>query len=112
MNKWIEQKTGFREVRFIMKPFDEKEILFDCIEKRKKIVENIEPITTVEVLKIADKDIHIAQIIYDELKVNFKFCNHQIFMKVGNIWIKEKEQIENYLLNYIQNSKIYKMSGD
>ena len=41
MNAYVCEKTGFQTVSFIRKEFEESDILFACIEKRKAIIPTI-----------------------------------------------------------------------
>lgn len=60
-----------------------------------------------ECVRLATCDNEASQIIYDELKGLFKSYKGRLFFLKNHIWIHEKDEIDNFMLNYILNSKIY-----
>ena len=56
---------------------------------------------------IASNDDEASDILFDKLAHNFKSYKNRLFFKNGNIWITEKEKIDDYLLNEILKSNIY-----
>jgi hypothetical protein len=58
-------------------------------------------------LKTAASDNEAALIIFDELKEVFKCYKNRLFYLKENIWIHDKDEIDNFMLDYILTSNIY-----
>jgi len=61
-------------------------------------------------VKIITDDNDGATILLDELKNSLLYHSSQLFYKHGYLWINDPEQINNYLLDYIMMSGLYKAS--
>jgi len=102
MNAYVCEKTGFQTVSFIRKEFEESDILFECIEKRKRIMP-----TTVEtrkrkyaeelnVYKISAAEVvdpfAASKVIYKTLQHSLRLCNESWYMLQKNqLWKSQKE---------------------
>jgi hypothetical protein len=56
--------------------------------------------------KIAQTDVEARDILFEELKPNFKSYESRLVFKEGNIWIENPQKIDDYVLNYILKSNI------
>lgn len=61
---------------------------------------------------VANTDMECATIIYEARKDDLFFCNGQYFMKLNNIWSNNIQIIDAYMIVYIQNFNVYKISGE
>jgi hypothetical protein len=55
-----------------------------------------------------DNDREAADIVFNNLKHLFKTCQHRTFMLHNHVWIFNEQLIEDIMINYITQSKIYK----
>lgn len=55
-----------------------------------------------------DNDDGAINIIMEGLKSRFIFTNDQMYFKEGNLWVKDKPMIMDFLMKHILESKIYK----
>lgn len=79
----------------------------DIIEKREQI--KFTPQESLEI-EYADEDNYASQIIFGRLKDRLKSYKGRIFYKFENIWEYDSEKIDNFILNFILNSRIYRPS--
>lgn len=141
MNDYVRKQTGLSYITFIQKAFEPDEIIMPLIEARRSIinanpVNNIEPppppVEAIEVLPTEEDDISSigsssssvlltciieddnegAELIYEHIKNNFKFCCGNIFFKHNHVWINSKQKVDSHLLHFIlSKTNLSKMSG-
>jgi len=99
----------FASLMKMMKDVDAEK--FKDIQKRVKEAKKVEKANK----ELVDKDVRFAEddqeardIICDELKTRLIPHKGQWFLKHNNIWRNDFDFIDNYLLTYIQDSKIYR----
>lgn len=96
---YILKDTGFH-VELKTKPFDN----LPYTDKIKEV-----DITYLDnpIILIEDKDDNEASnIIYDLLKEDFVYCNHQFYMKNDHVWTNDNRKVDNLLLDFVLNSGI------
>jgi hypothetical protein len=62
-------------------------------------------------VKIVKHDKEATDIIYKKIKNKIKYSNNTIYLKKDNIWINDIEYINNYLLEIVKNSNLWKING-
>lgn len=62
-------------------------------------------------VKIITDDNHGATLLLEKLKDSLLYNDKQLFYKKGHLWINDPDEINNYLLNYILMSGLYKASN-
>lgn len=99
----------FASLMKMMKDVDAEK--FKDLQKRAREAKKVEKANT----KLVDKDVRFAEddqeardIICNELKTRLIPYKGQWFLKHNNIWMNDYDFIDNYLLTYIQDSKIYR----
>jgi len=115
MNEYVCEKTGFKTVSFIRKEFEDSDILFACIEKRKALM----PTTVVEKKKRKhaeddkeEEDDEDDEFSWKAVSENFeqthcKIINKSTFIKIQNneVFVMSKPQLKTSYENMVYRTK-------
>ena len=98
-----ENQAKLASIYFIFKKYNSN--LYTELNKQFK-----QPTTSDDIIFVED-DNKCANIIFEEMKDVLIQPNGQYFLKVGNVWVCDKQQIDDTILNLILNKPMYKMGA-
>jgi hypothetical protein len=97
---YITKETGFN-IKFKIKPFDE---LFYSDNLDKINVPEVEDLDTN--LRLVEDEKEGADILFEELKEDLKYCNNQLFFKNNNVWTSTDKTTYSCVMDYVMSSNI------
>jgi hypothetical protein len=97
---YITKETGFN-IKFKIKPFDE---LFYSENLDKINVPEVEDLDTK--LRLVEDEKEGADILFEELKEDLKYCNNQLFFKNNNVWTSTDKTTYSCVMDYVMSSNI------
>lgn len=142
MNEYVRKQTGLSTITFVRKHFEPDEIIMPLIEARRNLVvaspiqtTDVPVVNGVAINETADDDENSetsaltgsssvilrcvieddnqgADLIYNAIKDDFKFCCGNIFFKHKNVWVSSKQKVDNFIMHYIlTKTNLSKMSA-
>lgn len=100
LNKYVQEKTGFSEVQFVVKPFDDDTILQDVIDKRNDMIIDENNFDVEDDTEEELPNIKSYQSVADEFeKTHCKIINRSVFIKhsdTENIIMSKRQILISY----------------
>lgn len=99
MEQYVEGSTGYT-ISLIEKPMDEYLVL-----PEKLVLRDAETV-------IRDDENEASVVFYERIKNDVRKCGNLIFVRKGGVWVSDKNEVENILLDKCMRSKFIKINED
>ena len=126
MNEYVRKQTGFNKVTFAVKipenkPNEPIEFIQELIDQRRELAiaqPVIEAVVVGEVVEAqADENIYVSaeiendaegiSLVFPKIKRILKYYDGQYFLKIGRIWLNNKEKIDACIMNYFMKCDLF-----